>query len=378
MALPAGSQFLITTRAQCSSLDDRHPVFGRVVEGLDTTLAAINGAYTDTEGRPYEDIRIRHTYVLVDPFPDPPGLAALVPPASPERAVPAEESVSQRLSAQEAGEAVGAPLDAAAEAAVVEALAEREDRARAVVLEMIGDLPSADAAPPENVLFVAKLNPVTSDADLELIFSRFGDVVKCDIVRDWKTGDSLCYGFVEFADPADAEAAFFKMNNVLIDDRRIKVDFSQSVSHLWSKYASGGKRQHREQQPQPQQQQRRAGRGGGSVGGGARPESGIGSSIGGAPAAPAQSSTAAALASGDGGGGGRRSRWDAPGLQSSSSSSSSFVQVGEDTKTAAAVAAAAAAITARIGGHKDAGGGGGAASSSSTAATAAAPARSSP
>lgn len=31
------------------------------------------------------------------------------------------------------------------------------------------------------------------------------------------------------------------MNNVLIDDRRIKVDFSQSVYHLWRQYRRFGK-----------------------------------------------------------------------------------------------------------------------------------------
>ena len=31
------------------------------------------------------------------------------------------------------------------------------------------------------------------------------------------------------------------MNNVLIDDRRIKVDFSQSVYHLWKQYRRFGK-----------------------------------------------------------------------------------------------------------------------------------------
>lgn len=37
---------------------------------------------------------------------------------------------------------------------------------------MIGDLPDADMKPPENVLFVCKLNPVTTDDDLEIIFTR--------------------------------------------------------------------------------------------------------------------------------------------------------------------------------------------------------------
>lgn len=38
------------------------------------------------------------------------------------------------------------------------------------------------------------------------------------------------YAFIEFASPQQCEQAYFKMNNVLIDDRRIHVDFSQSVA----------------------------------------------------------------------------------------------------------------------------------------------------
>merc|ERR1711997_359787 len=38
------------------------------------------------------------------------------------------------------------------------------------------------------------------------------------------------YAFVEFEDKDACEKAYFKMDNVLIDDRRIHVDFSQSVS----------------------------------------------------------------------------------------------------------------------------------------------------
>ena len=38
---------------------------------------------------------------------------------------------------------------------------EREARAQALTLEIVGDLPFAEVKPPENVLFVCKLNPVT-------------------------------------------------------------------------------------------------------------------------------------------------------------------------------------------------------------------------
>lgn len=61
---------------------------------------------------------------------------------------------------------------------IEELIAEKEAKARATILEMVGDLPSADVAPPENVLFVCKLNPVTTDEDLMIIFSRFGKIVR--------------------------------------------------------------------------------------------------------------------------------------------------------------------------------------------------------
>ena len=60
---------------------------------------------------------------------------------------------------------------------IEEMISAKEAKAQATILEMVGDLPEADCAPPENVLFVCKLNPVTNDDDLEIIFSRFGKVV---------------------------------------------------------------------------------------------------------------------------------------------------------------------------------------------------------
>merc|ERR1719410_2786080 len=116
------------------------------------------------------------------------------------------------------------------EAEMNEVIAEKEAKARAAILTIVGDLPDEDVAPPENVLFVCKLNPVTCDDDLEIIFGRFGKVIQCEVIRDRVSGESLQYAFVEFADRSACEQAYFKMDNVLIDDRRIHVDFSQSVS----------------------------------------------------------------------------------------------------------------------------------------------------
>lgn len=64
---------------------------------------------------------------------------------------------------------------------------------------------------------------------MDLIFSRFGKILSCEVIRDKRTGESLQYAFIEFENQKDCEQAYFKMQGVLIDDHRIHVDFSQSV-----------------------------------------------------------------------------------------------------------------------------------------------------
>lgn len=66
-----------------------------------------------------------------------------------------------------------------------------------------------------------------------MIFSRFGKILSCEVIRDKRTNESLQYAFIEFENQKDCEQAYFKMQGVLIDDHRIHVDFSQSVSLCW-------------------------------------------------------------------------------------------------------------------------------------------------
>ncbi|XP_051128492.1 peptidyl-prolyl cis-trans isomerase CYP59 isoform X2 [Andrographis paniculata] len=228
------SQFYITLRDDLDYLDGKHTVFGEVAEGLET-LMRINEAYVDGKSRPYKNIRIKHTYILDDPFEDPPQLAELIPDASPEGKPKDEVDDEVRL------EDDWVPMDEQLNAHELEEVLRAKDaHSRAVVLESIGDIPDAEIKPPDNVLFVCKLNPVTEDEDLNTIFSRFGVVTSAEVIRDHKTGDSLCYAFIEFEDKDACEQAYFKMDNALIDDRRIHVDFSQSVAKLWSQYRRKG------------------------------------------------------------------------------------------------------------------------------------------
>ena len=81
-------------------------------------------------------------------------------------------------------------------------------------------------------------NSLLTDEDLDTIFSRFGTIVSCEVIRDKRTRESLQYAFIEFENQKDCEQAYFKMQGVLIDDHRIHVDFSQSVSQIWKLHHS--------------------------------------------------------------------------------------------------------------------------------------------
>ncbi|POR31795.1 Peptidyl-prolyl cis-trans isomerase-like 4 [Tolypocladium paradoxum] len=232
----AASQFIITLGEEPDFLDGKAAIFGKVVEGFDA-LEKINEAIVDDKGYPLVDIRIKHTVILDDPYPDPAGLRE--PSSSP---APTDE---QLKTVRIADEAALHDDDGVDEEELERRRRDREAQAQALTLEMMGDLPFAEVKPPENVLFACKLNPVTADEDLELIFGRFGKILSCEVIRDQKTGDSLQYAFIEYEDKASCEAAYFKMQGVLIDDRRIHVDFSQSVSKLsdvWRKDANTKRR----------------------------------------------------------------------------------------------------------------------------------------
>ena len=56
------------------------------------------------------------------------------------------------------------PTEDTRDAAIIEEENRKlEAEKRAEVLEMVGDLPTADAKPPSDMIFVCKLNPVTTE-----------------------------------------------------------------------------------------------------------------------------------------------------------------------------------------------------------------------
>jgi len=196
-------------------------LFGEVSEGFSSLKSRYEKVVT-LEGRSQQLVQIKHVLLLNDPFTyclsERNAVSSLL---SPEIVHFLSQKIILHSELQE----------------------EMEERVRidsaenhSVILEMIGDLPVFDIKPPCNVLFICKLNKITGENDLRLILSQYGDICSCEIIRDWETGESLGYGFVGFSTVAACEKAYFKLNNLIVDDRRIKVGFSQSVAKLWKKY----------------------------------------------------------------------------------------------------------------------------------------------
>lgn len=235
-SLLCGSQFFLCLSA-CPTFDGRHCPIGTVVEGLDVLERILKQPVDDTPAKtPLQDIRILHTIVLDDPYDDPPGLPprpSLSPRPSSRQL--AAIKLSRGRERHTDGQVAGSPEDDGGGDGETDERGEdvrrqREADTSALTLETLGDLPFASIRPPENVLFVCKLNPATRADDLGILFGRFGRVVTTHLCRDARTGDSLGYAFVEYDRKEDAERAYAKMQGCLVDDRRIHVDFSQSVS----------------------------------------------------------------------------------------------------------------------------------------------------
>lgn len=75
-------------------------------------------------------------------------------------------------------------------------------------------------------LFVANLHPRTRGKDLQTLFSQYGTVLSAKVIIDKQTGKSKRYGFVEFENEAEAEAAINALNDSDFQGNKIAVKIS--------------------------------------------------------------------------------------------------------------------------------------------------------
>ncbi|XP_028277447.1 U11/U12 small nuclear ribonucleoprotein 35 kDa protein [Parambassis ranga] len=76
-------------------------------------------------------------------------------------------------------------------------------------------------------LYVARLNPQTTEDKLHQVFSKYGDIQRLRLVRDIVTGFSKCYAFIEYKEERSVVRARREANLLVVDQHEVFVDFEQ-------------------------------------------------------------------------------------------------------------------------------------------------------
>ncbi|MBQ7074176.1 RNA-binding protein [bacterium] len=76
-------------------------------------------------------------------------------------------------------------------------------------------------------LFISGVNWSMRGNDLKETFSKYGEIIFARVVLDKETKRSKGFGFVEFANEADAQTAKDEMDGQEVRGRAIKVDFAK-------------------------------------------------------------------------------------------------------------------------------------------------------
>jgi len=73
-------------------------------------------------------------------------------------------------------------------------------------------------------IYVGNLSYNTTESDLRNLFAPFGNPTSVAVIMDRQTNQSKGFGFVEFADDAQAKAAIAALNGKEVGGRSLKVN----------------------------------------------------------------------------------------------------------------------------------------------------------
>jgi cold-inducible RNA-binding protein len=73
-------------------------------------------------------------------------------------------------------------------------------------------------------IYVGQLPFSSNDEELAAIFSPYGEVASARVIRDYETGRSRGFGFVELSSDAQAQSAIEALNGTEMAGRKIVVN----------------------------------------------------------------------------------------------------------------------------------------------------------
>lgn len=76
-------------------------------------------------------------------------------------------------------------------------------------------------------IYVGNLTFQTNSADLEHLFSEYGEVTKAQVITDRDSGRSRGFGFVEMTSSDEAQKAISGLNGKDVDGRQLTVNLAK-------------------------------------------------------------------------------------------------------------------------------------------------------
>lgn len=76
-------------------------------------------------------------------------------------------------------------------------------------------------------IYVGNLTFQTNSADLEHLFSEYGEVTKAQVITDRDSGRSRGFGFVEMTGSDEAQKAISGLNGKDVDGRQLTVNLAK-------------------------------------------------------------------------------------------------------------------------------------------------------
>lgn len=73
-------------------------------------------------------------------------------------------------------------------------------------------------------LFVGNIDWGTTDEDLQELFTKYGDIEECVIIKDKFSNRSKGFGFVTFVNDDDADKAVAELNDHELKERKLVVN----------------------------------------------------------------------------------------------------------------------------------------------------------
>jgi RNA recognition motif-containing protein len=90
-----------------------------------------------------------------------------------------------------------------------------------------------------NKLYVGNLSFETTEADLQTLFARAGNVQTVSIIRDKETGRARGFGFVEMTNETDAQNAIDQFNEQPFAGRNLTVNVARPQAARSGGYGGG-------------------------------------------------------------------------------------------------------------------------------------------